>query len=138
MENSIRKLASIQIISDLKPIEGKDKIVLATVLGWHVIVKKDEFKIGDKCIYVEIDSLLDPNNPDFEFLRSKKFRIKTMKLGNVYSQGIVFPMSILPKNKEYSVGDDVTDILKIKKYDPQAEEEEKLNVGLPNLINTKP
>ena len=129
MENSIRKLASIQIISDLKPIEGKDKIVLATVLGWHVIVKKDEFKIGDKCIYVEIDSLLDPNNPDFEFLRSKKFRIKTMKLGNVYSQGIVFPMSILPKNKEYSVGDDVTDILKIKKYDPQAEEEEKLNVS---------
>ena len=43
------------------------------------------------------------NNPDFEFLKSKKFRIKTMKLGNVYSQGIVFPMSILPKNKEYNI-----------------------------------
>lgn len=126
MDNNVRKLASIQIITDLKPIEGKDRIVLATVLGWSVIVKKDEFNIGDKCIYIEIDSLL-PEKPEFEFLRNKKFRIKTMKLGNTYSQGIVFPLSILPQNKTYQIGDDVTDILGIKKYDPQAEEELKLN-----------
>lgn len=127
MADNFRKLASIQVIDDLKPIEGKDRIVLATVLGWNVIVKKGEFNVGDKCIYVEIDSQLPENNPDFEFLRSKKFRIKTMKLGQVYSQGIVFPMSILPQDKKYKVGDDVTDILKIKKYDPQAEEEAELN-----------
>ena len=126
MDNNVRKLASIQVITDLKPIEGKDRIVLATVLGWSVIVKKDEFNIGDKCIYIEIDSLL-PKKPEFEFLRNKKFRIKTMKLGNTYSQGIVFPLSILPQNKTYQIGDDVTDILGIKKYDPQAEEELKLN-----------
>lgn len=126
MDNNVRKLASIQVITDLKPIEGKDRIVLATVLGWSVIVKKDEFNIGDKCIYIEIDSLL-PEKPEFEFLRNKKFRIKTMKLGNTYSQGIVFPLSILPQNKTYQIGDDVTDILGIKKYDPQAEEELKLN-----------
>ena len=113
MDNNVRKLASIQIITDLKPIEGKDRIVLATVLGWSVIVKKDEFNIGDKCIYIEIDSLL-PEKPEFEFLRNKKFRIKTMKLGNTYSQGIVFPLSILPQNKTYQIGDDVTDILGIK------------------------
>ena len=127
-----RKLASIQIINNIEPIEGKDRIVLAHVLGWDVIVKKDEFKIGDKCVYIEIDSQLPEDNPDFEFLRNKKFRIKTMKLGNVYSQGIVFPLSILPQDRKYEVNDDVTDILKIKKYDPQAEEEEKLN------ISTKP
>ena len=61
-----RKLASIQIIKDIQPIEGKDRIMLATIEGWHVIVGKDDFKIGDKCVYIEIDSVLDPNNPVFE------------------------------------------------------------------------
>ena len=125
MADNFRKLASIQIIDNIEPIEGKDRIVLASVLGWRVIVKKDEFQIGDKCIYVEIDSIM-PEKPEFEFLRNKKFRIKTMKLGNTYSQGIVFPLSILPDDKKYNVGDDVTEILEIKKYDPQAEEEMEL------------
>lgn len=72
-----------------------DRIVLATVLGWTVIVQKD-FKVGDKIVFAEIDSVF-PEKPEFEFLRSKKFRIKTMKMGGVISQGIVFPLSILPK-----------------------------------------
>ena len=79
MENSIRKLASIQKVEWIKPIENRDKIVLCGVLGWQVIVKKDEFNVGDKCIFIEIDSIL-PEKLEFEFLRSKKFRIKTMKM----------------------------------------------------------
>ena len=39
-----RKLASIQIINDLKPIEGKDRILQANILGWSLIVGKDDFK----------------------------------------------------------------------------------------------
>ena len=54
----MRQLASIKVISDIAPIEGKDRIVLATVDGWRVIVKKDEFRVGDKCVYIEIDSAL--------------------------------------------------------------------------------
>ena len=38
-----------------------------------------------------------PEKPEFEFLRSKKFRIKTMKMSGVLSQGICFPMSMLPE-----------------------------------------
>ena len=81
-----RKLASIQIINDLKPIEGKDRIVLAHVLGWDVIVKKDEFKIGDKCVYIEVDSVLDPDNPVFEQARKRSNRIKTIKGRNLFSR----------------------------------------------------
>lgn len=91
----MRTLASIKTISDILPIESKDRIVLAMVDGWSVIVKKDEFHIGDSCVYVEIDSVL-PEKPEFEFLRSKNFRIKTMKMAGVISQGICFPLSILP------------------------------------------
>lgn len=117
-----RKLASIQIIKDLKPIEGRDRIVLASVLGWEVIVKKDEFKIGDKCIYVEIDSVL-PEKPEFEFMRNKNFRVKTMKMAGVYSQGLILPMSLLSNDKEWNEGDDVTDLLHIVKYDEYVGEE---------------
>jgi hypothetical protein len=41
----MRQLASIQKIINLQPIEGKDKIELATILGWNVVVQKGEFKV---------------------------------------------------------------------------------------------
>lgn len=112
----MRKLASIKTISDIQPIEGKDRIELAIVDGWQVIVKKNEYQIGDKTIFVEIDSVL-PDKPEFEFLRKNKFRIKTMKLSGVLSQGICFPLSILPQDKEYNIEDDVTEIIGIKQYE---------------------
>lgn len=121
MENKERALAHIEEINSIIPIEGKDRIVLATVLGWTVIVQKD-FKVGDKVVFVEIDSVF-PEKPEFEFLRSKKFRIKTMKMAGVISQGIVFPLSILPEG-EYNIGDNVTEILDITQYEPTMDKEE--------------
>lgn len=115
-----RVLAHIEKINSIMPIEGKDRIVLATVLGWTVIVQKD-FNVGDKVVFAEIDSVF-PEKPEFEFLRSKKFRIKTMKMAGVISQGIVFPLSILPE-REYNIGDDVTDILGITQYEPTMDKE---------------
>lgn len=128
-----RKLASIQRVVDIKPIEGADRIELATFLGWNVIVKKGEFKIGDLGVYIEYDSLLPVDNPNFEFLHKScyspkynAYRIRCMKMKGVFSQGIAFPLSILPisylglKHE----GSDVTDLLRITKYDPEAWEEE--------------
>lgn len=130
----MRKLATIREISDIQPIEGRDRIVLATVDGWHVIVTKD-FNVGDKVIYCEIDSVM-PEKPEFEFLRPKKFRIRTMKMAGVISQGICFPLSILPeRNKPYEIGEDVTDIIGVKQY------EETMDTGnreLPQKKNRYP
>ena len=116
---NMRKLATIREITDIQPIEGKDRIVLATVDGWHVIVQKNDFNVGSKAVYMEIDSVL-PEKPEFEFLRPKKFLIKTMKMAGVISQGICFPLSILPPKKdggEYEIGEDVTDIIGVKQYE---------------------
>lgn len=115
----MRKLATIREVSDIMPIEGRDRIVLATVDGWHVIVTKEDFHIGTKCVYCEIDSIL-PEKPEFEFLRPKKFRIRTMKMAGVISQGICFPLSVLPPKSdgsEYEVGEDVTEIIGVKQYE---------------------
>jgi RNA ligase (TIGR02306 family) len=112
----MRTLASIQKIGKLKPIPGAATIEKATVLGWSVVVKRGEFKIGDLCVYVEIDSIL-PNKPEFYFLEKNKFRIKTIRLRGQVSQGICFPLSILPAGK-YSEGQDATEMLEIIKYEP--------------------
>lgn len=122
----MRQLATIRTIADIRPIPDADKIEVAQVDGWEcVIAKKDGFQIGDKIVYVEIDSIV-PDRPEFEFLRDRKFRVRTIKLRGQVSQGLVLPISILPSVRDYQVNDDVTEILGIKKYDPQAEQEERL------------
>jgi len=126
-----RKLASIKSISDIMPIEKRDRIELAIIDGWSLIVKKDEFQIGDKIVFVEIDSIL-PEIPEFEFLRSKKFRIKTMKMAGVLSQGICFPLSILPQDREYNLEDDVTDIIGIKQHEATRDNEAENTITIDN------
>lgn len=121
----MRRLATVRQIADIRPIEGADKIVVAQVDGWECVIQKDEFNIGDKVVYVEVDSIM-PEKPEYEFLRKRKFRVKTIKLRGQISQGLVLPMSVLPNGRTYELDDDVTDVLGVKKYDPQAEQEQAL------------
>ena len=79
-----RKLASVQKIKAIAPIEGADAIEKIEVLGWELVAKKGDFKVGDLCVYVEIDSIL-PDRPEFEFMRPRKFRVKTIKRGDIRS-----------------------------------------------------
>lgn len=130
----MRKLATIQKIISINPIPNADAIDVAQVLGWKVVVKKNDFKVGDLCVYCEIDSLF-PKQPEFEFLKNSNYRIRTVKLRGQISQGICFPLSILAAelqqhiNKlenEYinnivgavsAVGIDMTNTLHIEKYE---------------------
>ena len=132
MSEIFRKLASIRTISAIEPIEGADRIVLYKIDGWNVISQKDAFVVGDLCIYFEIDSFL-PVRPAFEFLRKNcfkttknlgdGFRIKTMKMKGVVSQGLILPISdisgMVPVdvNVSFCDGDDLTELLSVQKYE---------------------
>lgn len=114
-----RKLASIQVIKDIRPIPSADAIVCVQILGWECVAKKNEFNVGDKCVYFEIDSVL-PIESWNDHLRKepdKKLRVKTIRLRGQLSQGLALPLSILPLG-EYQVGDDVTNIAGVEKYEP--------------------
>jgi len=117
----MRKLASIQKITALAPIEGADKILVADVLGWKVVVEKEKFEVNDLVVYCEIDSIL-PNLPQFAFLEKNKFRIKTIRLRGQISQGICFTIEDafngLKKPDDLREGTDVTEALGVKKYEP--------------------
>ena len=101
-----RKLVSIQTIDDIQPIENADNIEVALVGGWNIVIRKGEFKKGDKAFYFEIDSMLPLEDERFSFLepRGKKeqngilyHRLKTAKLRGQISQGLLFPLNIWNK-----------------------------------------
>lgn len=112
----MRKLASIQKIKALEPIENADAIEKATVLGWQLVVKKGEFRVGDLAVYCEIDCLM-PDRPEYEFLKPRGMRVRTIRLRGQISQGICFPLSILPPDFEISEDADCTEVLGIEKYE---------------------
>lgn len=113
-------LASVQKIVDIQPIEDADAIEKVQVLGWWVVTKKGEYKVGDLCSYIQIDTIV-PEKEEFEFLRKVNFRVKTIRLRKQISQGLIVP---LPPGK-WKEGDDLTEILEIKKYSKVVEVEEK-------------
>lgn len=98
--------------------------------GWECVVKKDEFSKGDLCVYVEIDSVV-PERPEFEFLRDRKFRVRTIRLRGQISQGLVLPLSILPEGVAKEEETDVTEVLGITKYDPEAQKEREVAAKQP-------
>lgn len=134
----MRKLASVQVIQDITPIEGADKIELVHIGGWKVVVAKDVgHQVGNKVVYCEIDSFL-PIESEFEFLRKSSykklidgtegFRLKTIRLRGQISQGLIIPLgnavSIIKRNQGevyYEMieeGKDLTDLLGVTKYEP--------------------
>ena len=86
----IRELAYVVKIDNILPIEGADRVELACVGGWRIMVKKSQFKVGDYAIYFEIDSKVPEEEP-FMFLAPKHFKVKTQKYfkGTVLSQGLL-------------------------------------------------
>lgn len=121
-----RALATIQEIAALEPIEKADRIELASVMGWKVVVKKDTFSVGDRCVYFEVDSFL-PIEERYEFLRPSSyrkdeilgegFRVRSVKMRGKISQGLLFPIEQFPAFNELAVGTDVTDALNVIKFE---------------------
>ena len=83
-----RELAYVVRIDEIKPIPNYDRVEHARVGGWWVIVKKDQFQVGDPAIYIEVDSRVPEKEP-FMFLEKKHFKVKTQKMCKVISQGLL-------------------------------------------------
>ena len=143
MSQSIRKLASVQVVWKIEPIEGADRIELAHVLGWQCVVNKGQFKPMDRAVYFEIDSFL-PIRPEFEFLRSSSyknspilgegFRLRTMRFKGQISQGLLLPLSVFADIPDDArTGSNMTSLLGVRKW----EIEERATTG-GNVIGELP
>jgi RNA ligase (TIGR02306 family) len=126
--NTVRKLASIKPITYIKPIDGADAIECAIVDGgWPVVIRKDEYKVGDIAVYFEIDSwvphelapFLSSGKEPREYNSVKGERLRTVKLRGQVSQGLLLPLDCLGSiANDVSVGEDVSHILNIQKWEP--------------------
>ena len=123
----MRKLASVQRVWSVEPIEGADRIELAHVLGWQCVVNKGQFHPMDLGVYFEIDSFL-PIRPEFEFLRPSSykqtnimgegFKLRTQRFRGQLSQGLLLPLSAFPEIPEdVELGTDVSELLGVRKYE---------------------
>ena len=123
----MRKLATIRTIDAIRPIPDADAIETAVIGGWTVVVKRDEFTVGDLAVYCEIDSWIPTHWAPFlskgqeprEFEGIKGERLRTVRLRGQLSQGLLLPMSCLTNfGADLSEGADVSETLGIVKYEP--------------------
>jgi RNA ligase (TIGR02306 family) len=131
----MRKLASVQRIADIQSIPGADAIEVATINGWKVVVRKNEFFLGDRVVYFEIDSWIPHELAPFlgrgkapkEYEGVEGYRLRTVKLRGQLSQGMALPLGEVLSSyvsrwsveDDFDDGEDMTCILNIKKWEPQ-------------------
>lgn len=113
-----RKLVTVRKIDKIKPIPNADIIEVAILGGWEVVVRKnDNYKVGDKVLYFEIDSFLPNTIPQFDFFqapdRTKTMEIngkdvngyvlKTARMRGQISQGLIMRLESFPDLEEDNI-----------------------------------
>lgn len=125
----VRKLATHRTIDQIKEHPNADAIEIAVIDGWQCIVKKDEFAVGDSCLYLEIDSFLPADDPRFAFLTKsgvkkdvsgrERIRLRTVRLRGEMSQGLALPWSMFPELHDLDDVEtvDLAEMINIIKYE---------------------
>ena len=118
----MKTLAVVGIITEVRAIKGADFIQSAVVdCGtegeWEGVVKKD--LTPDTKVLVCLQDAIVPNCERFAFMESKKFRVKMCKFKGVPSECLIVPL--LADESVYDVGDNLTEILGVIKYEKTVE-----------------
>jgi len=98
-----------------------DRLDIAEVKGWHCIVGRNQYVVGDWVVFFPPDSVLPEylvEKYDLEFLK-KGGRVGTLKLRGYISQGLVLPVDCvgIKYNGYFTLGDDVKNVLGVTKYE---------------------
>lgn len=118
-------------VDEIEKHPNADKLSIATVKGWNCIVGLDQYKQGDLVVFVPPDSIIPENiieKYNLTYLKNGG-RVGTTKLRGFISQGLILD---LPEGK-FKVGDDVSKILGITKWEPPTSQ----NHQQANIISKK-
>ena len=111
-------------IKEINVHPNADRLELATIKGWPIVVQKGMYNSGDEVIFIPIDSILPSELEEKIFppgskIKLTKHRVRSIKIRKALSQGMIIPLWYISDNViSYKVGDDVKDILGITKYEP--------------------
>lgn len=124
---SERALVTVETITDIVPIEGADAIEAARVRGWTVVVKRGQFRPGERAAYFEIDSFLPFTRPAYAFLEPRGSKtvdgvaghvLRTAKLRGVVSQGLLLGLDEAGIDPATPAGTDITEAAGVTKWEP--------------------
>ena len=113
-------------ILDIQPHNNAERLEVATVYGFQVIVGKGRYKVGDKCVYIPIDSILPEKLekklfPEDSKIKLNNHRVRQIKIRGLASQGMLIdPQDIadLVNPKYLKDEQDLKLILGVTKYEP--------------------
>lgn len=124
------KLASIEIITDIQSHPNADKLELAKVMGFVCIVKKGEFSVGEKIVFVQPDTVL-PDDEWAKVFKAKSNRVKAIRLRGTWSEGIILSRQTLNLQGLETEGLEVSSGLGITKYEAPVPQDLQAKGGLP-------
>lgn len=110
-----RGLVYIGVVIETHAIEGADRIERAVVVcgsggKWSGVVQKGQFKVGDHCqVYLQ-DALLPPDQ--FPFMERHHYRVRMARFKGVPSECLIMPQTVMG-----NIGDDVTLLAGVTKYE---------------------
>ena len=117
----------ITTIKELNPHPNAERLEIALVLGYNVIVPKNVFSVGQEVIYISDGAVLSDWLEEYIFPADSKIklhnkRVRAIKLRGVLSQGILLSpddhnIGMVLKDKNYFT-DDLSEVLGITKYEP--------------------
>lgn len=116
------KLASIETIAAVKHHPNADSLDLVGVLGYECITLKDKYKVGDRVVFIQPDTVL-PDKPWAEIFKKKSSRVKAIKLRGEWSFGIIMGLTEVDSLfdlQNVEVGTEISSHIGVYKYDPPA------------------
>jgi hypothetical protein len=134
--NSTHRVNVVKI-EEVLPHPNADTLGIVYIGGYQVVVKKDDFRVGDLALYVQPDTIVPATEP-FKFLwADREFadgtiperlrRITVRRFRKEWSEGLLMPLNDksfpdLYDGVEYSIctvreGDDVAELLGFKHYE---------------------
>ena len=115
-------------ILGLQDHPNADRLSIATIYGFNVIVPKGKYNIGSRVIYVPIDSIIPQNLEDHLFppeakIKLNKHRVRQIRIRKIASQGMLISKEEIKAVYGFEPNEeekDYKDILSIAKYEPPA------------------
>ena len=116
-------------IKEIKPHGNAEKLEVAVVYGFQVIVKKDQYIEGDPVFYIPIDSIIPQKLEDHLFppdskIKLDKRRVRQIRIRGLASQGMIVDaddiIDVYGENLDISeIEKDYAEILDVTKYEPK-------------------
>lgn len=122
-------------VDNVEKHPNADRLEIVHVKGWSTVVQKDQYKIGDKCVYIPPDSILPVTLSDrlgitkyltevppeligsMEVEPLPRYRVRVSRLRGFPSYGLIMK----PDDPEWPIGKDVSVLLDITKWEPKQE-----------------